>query len=54
MRKGRDPGPALSPSSSIDPELGGQVAQLGADPLEKLGERDLELLRLLALGHRSR
>jgi two-component system response regulator NreC len=40
--------------SYIDPELGGQVAQLGADPLEGLGERDLELLRLLALGHTNR
>jgi two-component system response regulator NreC len=38
----------------IDPELGGQVAQLGDDPLEALGERDLELLRLLALGHTNR
>ena len=40
--------------SYIDPELGGKVAQLGADPLEELGERDLELLRLLALGHTNR
>jgi two-component system, NarL family, response regulator NreC len=40
--------------SYIDPELGGQVAQLGADPLEALGERDRELLRLLALGHTNR
>ncbi|HET9677851.1 MAG TPA: LuxR C-terminal-related transcriptional regulator, partial [Solirubrobacterales bacterium] len=32
----------------------GQVAQLGADPLESLGERELELLRLLALGHTNR
>lgn len=38
----------------IDPELGGQVAQLGADPLEELGDRDRELLRLLALGHTNR
>ncbi|HET7455561.1 MAG TPA: response regulator transcription factor [Solirubrobacterales bacterium] len=38
----------------IDPELGGEVAQLGADPLEQLGERDRELLRLLALGHTNR
>jgi two-component system, NarL family, response regulator NreC len=38
----------------IDPELGGQVAQLGADPLEELGERERELLRLLALGHTNR
>jgi two-component system, NarL family, response regulator NreC len=40
--------------SYIDPELGGKVAQLGADPLDELGERDLELLRLLALGHTNR
>ena len=45
---------AASGGSYIDPELGGQVAQLGADPLEELGERDLELLRLLALGHTNR
>ncbi|HWT89979.1 MAG TPA: response regulator transcription factor, partial [Solirubrobacterales bacterium] len=38
----------------IDPELGGQVAQLGADPLESLDEREVELLRLLALGHTNR
>ena len=41
-------------SSYIDPELGGLVAQLGADPLETLGDRDRELLRLLALGHTNR
>jgi two-component system response regulator NreC len=40
--------------SYVDPELGGAVAQLGADPLEELGERDRELLRLLALGHTNR
>jgi two-component system, NarL family, response regulator NreC len=45
---------AAGGGSYIDPELGGQVAQLGADPLEALGERDLELLRLLALGHTNR
>lgn len=45
---------AADGASYIDPELGGQVAQLGADPLEELGERDLELLRLLALGHTNR
>lgn len=38
----------------IDPELGGKVARLGADPLESLGERDRELLRLLALGYTNR
>ncbi|MGN6257066.1 MAG: response regulator transcription factor [Solirubrobacterales bacterium] len=45
---------AATGGSYIDPELGGEVAQLGADPLESLGERDLELLRLLALGHTNR
>jgi two-component system, NarL family, response regulator NreC len=40
--------------SYIDPELGGLVAQLGEDPLESLGDRDRELLRLLALGHTNR
>jgi two-component system, NarL family, response regulator NreC len=45
---------AAAGGSYIDPELGGQVAQLGADPLEALGERDVELLRLLALGHTNR
>lgn len=45
---------AAEGGSYIDPELGGQVAQLGADPLEALGERDRELLRLLALGHTNR
>jgi two-component system response regulator NreC len=45
---------AAGGGSYIDPELGGQVAQLGADPLETLGDRDRELLRLLALGHTNR
>jgi two-component system response regulator NreC len=40
--------------SYIDPVLGGEVAQLGSDPLEELGDRDRELLRLLALGHTNR
>ncbi|HET7119929.1 MAG TPA: response regulator transcription factor [Solirubrobacterales bacterium] len=45
---------AATGGSYIDPELGGLVARLGADPLEALGERDRELLRLLALGHTNR
>jgi two-component system response regulator NreC len=45
---------AAAGGSYIDPELGGQVAQLGEDPLAALGERDVELLRLLALGHTNR
>jgi two-component system, NarL family, response regulator NreC len=40
--------------SYIDPELGAEVAQLGPDPLEQIGDRDRELLRLLALGHTNR
>ena len=30
------------------------MAQLGADPVEALNERERELLRLLALGHTNR
>ncbi|HEY8502117.1 MAG TPA: response regulator transcription factor [Solirubrobacterales bacterium] len=45
---------AAAGGSYIDPELGGQVAQLGDDPLRALSERDRELLRLLALGHTNR
>lgn len=45
---------AAAGGSYIDPELGGKVARLGADPLESLGDRDRELLRLLALGHTNR
>jgi two-component system, NarL family, response regulator NreC len=45
---------AAEGGSYIDPELGAQLAQLGADPLEQLGDRDRELLRLLALGHTNR
>jgi len=40
--------------SYIDPELGGAMAKLEADPLDDLGERERELLRLLALGHTNR
>jgi len=45
---------AAEGGSYIDPELGGKVAQLGADPVEALSERERELLRLLALGHTNR
>ncbi|MBK5218362.1 MAG: response regulator transcription factor [Thermoleophilia bacterium] len=38
----------------VDPELGGALAKLEADPLEALGERELELLRLVALGFTNR
>jgi two-component system response regulator NreC len=45
---------AAGGGSYIDPELGGAVARLEADPLEALGERERELLRLLALGYTNR
>jgi len=45
---------AAGGGSYIDPELGGQVAQLGPDPIEALSERERQLLRLLALGHTNR
>jgi two-component system response regulator NreC len=38
----------------IDPELGGMMARLEADPLDDLSERERELLRLLALGFTNR
>ena len=45
---------AAGGGSYIDPELGGELAKLEADPLEALSERERELLRLLALGHTNR
>jgi two-component system response regulator NreC len=45
---------AAGGGSYIDPELGGSLATLESDPLESLGDRELELLRLLALGHTNR
>ena len=45
---------AAGGGSYIDPELGGALARLEADPMEGLSERDRELLRLLALGHTNR
>jgi two-component system response regulator NreC len=45
---------AAGGGSYIDPELGGELAKLEADPLDSLGERELELLRLVALGYTNR
>lgn len=45
---------AAGGGSYIDPELGGAMAKLEADPLDGLSERERELLRLLALGHSNR
>jgi two-component system response regulator NreC len=45
---------AAEGGSYIDPELGGALAKLEADPLDSLSERERELLRLLALGHTNR
>lgn len=45
---------AAGGGSYIDPELGGALAKLEADPMEDLGERERELLRLLALGYTNR
>jgi two-component system response regulator NreC len=45
---------AAGGGSFIDPELGAALAKLEADPLEYLGEREIELLRLVALGHTNR
>lgn len=38
----------------VDPELAGEMARLQADPLETLAEREIELLRLVALGYTNR
>lgn len=45
---------AAGGGSFVDPELGGALAKLEADPLEGLGEREVDLLRLVALGHTNR
>ena len=45
---------AAAGGSYVDPRLGGEMAKLEADPLESLTERELELLRLVALGHTNR
>ncbi len=45
---------AADGGSYIDPELGAAIATLEADPLDQLTDREVELLRLLALGHTNR
>lgn len=45
---------AAAGGSYLDPRLGAELAKLEADPLETLSERELELLRLIALGHTNR
>ncbi len=45
---------AAGGGSYVDPELGGALAKLEADPLESLSERELELLKLVALGFTNR
>jgi two-component system response regulator NreC len=45
---------AAAGGSYVDPRLGGELAKLEADPLESLSEREVELLRLVALGHTNR
>jgi two-component system response regulator NreC len=45
---------AATGGSYVDPRLGGEMAKLEADPLESLSERELELLRLVALGYTNR
>ncbi len=45
---------AAAGGSYVDPELGGAMAKLAADPLQGLSQRELELLRLVALGHTNR
>ncbi len=45
---------AAAGGSYVDPRLGGEMAKLEADPLESLTEREVDLLRLVALGHTNR
>jgi two-component system, NarL family, response regulator NreC len=45
---------AAAGGSYVDPTLGAELARLEADPLDSLSEREVELLRLVALGHTNR
>jgi two-component system response regulator NreC len=45
---------AAAGGSYVDPHLGGEMAKLEADPLDDLSDREVELLRLVALGHTNR
>jgi two-component system response regulator NreC len=45
---------AAAGGSYVDPRLGAELARLAADPLDSLSEREVELLRLVALGHTNR
>lgn len=45
---------AAAGESYIDPKLGGALAKLEADPLDSLDEREMELLRMVALGYTNR
>lgn len=45
---------AAGGGSFVDPELGGALARLETDPLEGLSDRELDLVRLVALGYTNR
>jgi two-component system response regulator NreC len=45
---------AARDESYIDPQLGAELAKLEADPVESLDERELALLRMVALGYTNR
>lgn len=45
---------AAAGEAYVDPKLGGALAKLEADPLDSLDERELELLRMVALGYTNR
>lgn len=45
---------AAAGGSYVDLRLGAELARLEVDPLDSLSEREVELLRLIALGHTNR